>query len=396
LAQETTSKRKDTPNNHAYRRRDDRNLRLNALETHLEDLMQTAAVTPDSLWDNPMETDGFEFVEFAAKDAAPLHKLMTTLGFAPVAKHRTKSATLYRQGTINFIVTEEASGHAADFTGVHGPCACSMGFRVTDADVAHRKLIELGATSGPDSTTRIFSVPTIEGIGGSLIYLVDHKSGSLYDADFEPIPGADQNPIGFGLGVIDHLTHNVQMGRMDHWAGFYEKLFNFRQIRFFDIEGQHTGLKSRAMTGPCGKLRIPINESSDDKSQIAEYLEIYKGEGIQHIALSTPDIFKTVDALRTAGMDFMTPPPDSYYDMLDERLPGHGQPVDEMKSRAILLDGADNRHLLLQIFTETEIGPIFFEIISRKGDDGFGEGNFKALFESMERDQIRRGVLNVD
>jgi 4-hydroxyphenylpyruvate dioxygenase len=203
----------------------------------------------------------------------------------------------------------------------------------------------------------------------------------------------DAEVTGAGLTRIDHLTHNVFRGRMDHWARFYENLFNFREIRYFDIEGQMTGLKSRAMTSPDGKIRIPLNESSDDKSQIAEYLEVYKGEGIQHVALATDDIYSTVVALRARGIPFAEKPPDSYYEMLSERLPGHGEPVDEMKVLGILADGSGRGGLLLQIFTTTLIGPIFFEIIQRKGDEGFGEGNFKALFESMERDQIRRGVL---
>ncbi len=357
---------------------------------------QPNAAQDGSLWENPMGTDGFAFVEFAAPDAAPLHALLKQLGFVAIAAHKSKNATLYRQGGIDFVVTEEASGHAAEFAKAHGPSACAMGFRVADAESAHAKLIALGATDGAAHAGRVLDVPSIEGIGGSLVYLIDDKNGSVFENAFEPSPGVDQHPVGVGLKVLDHLTHNVGQGRMDTWAGFYEKLFNFKEIRFFDIEGQHTGLRSRALTGPCGKLRIPINESSDDKSQIAEYLEQYKGEGIQHIALSTDNIYETVDKLRAAGAKFMTPPPETYYDMLEERLPGHGEPVDELKTRAILMDGADSKHLLLQIFTETVIGPIFFEIISRKGDDGFGEGNFKALFESMERDQIRRGVLKVE
>ncbi len=357
-----------------------------------------ATATAESLWENPMGTDGFAFVEFTATDPAPLHALFKSLGFTAVAKHKAKTATLYRQGQIDFILTEAAQtpGHSARFAGTHGPSASAMGFRVADAAAAHKALIAQGATNGPAATETIIGAPSIEGIGGSLIYLVDQTHENTLAAAFAPLDGVDQAPAGVGLKVLDHLTHNVDQGRMDHWAGFYENHFNFRQIRFFDIEGQHTGLKSRAMTGPCGKLRIPINESSDDKSQIAEFLDQYNGEGIQHIALTTDDICATVDALRANGVAFMTPPPDTYYDMLDERLPGHGQPVEELKSRAILLDGADNTHLLLQIFTEAAVGPIFFEIISRQGDDGFGEGNFKALFESMERDQIRRGVLKVD
>ncbi len=358
--------------------------------------MSQAAAASESLWENPVGTDGFAFVEFAAADPKPLHDLLTTLGFIAVAKHASKPATLYRQGDIDFIVNEDVDGHAGRFAAEHGPSACAMGFRVANAEKAHAKLLAEGAADGATHAGRTLAAPAIEGIGGSLIYLMDGKGNGALEDSFRAIDGVDQAPQGVGLRVLDHLTHNVGMGRMDHWAGFYEKLFNFRQIRFFDIEGQHTGLRSRAMTGPCGKLRIPINESSDDKSQIAEYLEQYKGEGIQHIALTTANIYETVDKLRDQGVKFMTPPPETYYDMLDERLPGHGEPVEELKSRAILLDGSDKSHLLLQIFTETVVGPIFFEIISRKGDDGFGEGNFKALFESMERDQIRRGVLKVD
>jgi 4-hydroxyphenylpyruvate dioxygenase len=236
------------------------------------------------------------------------------------------------------------------------------------------------------------NIPAIEGIGGSALYLVDRYGGhTIYDVDF--LPEGEAEIEGAGLTAIDHLTHNVFNGRMDHWAHFYESLFNFREIRYFDIEGKLTGLRSRALTSPDGRIRIPLNESADDKSQIAEYLEIYKGEGIQHLALSTDDIYRTVETLRARGIPFAEAPPDSYYDMLDERLPGHGEPVEHMKSLGILADGSQQGGLLLQIFTTTLIGPIFFEIIQRKGDEGFGEGNFKALFESMERDQIRRGVL---
>jgi 4-hydroxyphenylpyruvate dioxygenase len=346
-----------------------------------------------SLWENPLGTNGFEFVEYSADDPKMLDRVFTQLGFAKVARHRRKNAWLYRQGDINFIVNAEKTGHAARFRAEHGPSATAMAFRVKDAAAAYRTLLEKGAKPGEtDVGPMELNVPAIEGIGGALVYLVD-EGVSIYDVDFDWIEGAERNPKGAGLTALDHLTHNVYRGRMDHWAGFYEKLFNFREIRYFDIEGKLTGLKSRAMTGPCGKLRIPINESSDDKSQIEEYLIEYKGEGIQHIALATDDIIATVDALRKNGVSFMTPPPDTYYEMLDGRLPGHGQNVAELKKRAILMDGSPDGRILLQIFTETCIGPIFFEIISRKGDEGFGEGNFKALFESMERDQIRRGVL---
>ncbi len=349
---------------------------------------------------NPMGTDGFEFIEYTAPDTAALRALFESIGFEAVARHRSKQVILYRQGGINFIVNAEPDSFAQSFGRVHGPSACAMAFRVKDAAFAHNRAIELGAK--PDHAAvgpMELNIPAIKGIGGSQLYLVDRFGDrSIYDVDFVPVDGADRNPHGIGLDTIDHVTHNVYTGRLDTWAGFYEMLFNFKEIRFFDIEGKLTGLRSRAMTSPCGKIRIPINESSDDKSQIAEYLEAYNGEGIQHIALSTDDIHETVEGLKARGVRFMDPPPDVYYDMLEERLPGHGEDVARLKENGILIDGApaDGGGILLQIFTETVIGPIFFEIIQRKGDEGFGEGNFQALFESMEQDQIDRGTLSAD
>jgi 4-hydroxyphenylpyruvate dioxygenase len=274
-----------------------------------------------------------------------------------------------------------------------------MAFRVKDAARALREAVAAGArevkgTIGPME----LNIPAIEGIGGSLIYLVDrYTSPTIYDIDFIMEPGADPYPAGVGLVEIDHLTHNVRKGRMDHFCDFYHRVFNFREQQYFDVSGEYTGLTSRALAAPCGKIRIPINESKSDEGsgqvdQIQEFIQQYHGEGIQHVALRTEDIFATWDRLHANRLKFMTPPPDTYYEMLAERLPGHGQPVEELKKRGILLDGANGRYLL-QIFTETLIGPIFFEIIERKGDEGFGQGNFRALFISMERDQIRRGVL---
>ena len=342
-----------------------------------------------------MGTDGFEFVEFSCSDPQQLDRLFRGFGFQPVARHRTRQLTLYRQGNINFIVNNEPGSFAAAFSAEHGPCACSFAIRVEDAAYAHRRAMQLGFKAGPAG---LAGVPSIEGIGGSLIYLVDQYGdrGSIYDREFLFAEDADPRPVGLGLTDIDHLTHNVYRGNMDRWAGFYEELFNFREIRYFDIEGRLTGLKSRAMTSPCGKVRIPVNESSDDKSQIEEYLQQYNGEGIQHIAFSTGNIYQSVAGMRAAGTCFMTPPPASYYDMLPERLPWHQEDTGLMQQNAILMDGAptEDGGLLLQIFTETCIGPIFFEVIQRKGDEGFGEGNFQALFESMERDQIRRGILS--
>jgi 4-hydroxyphenylpyruvate dioxygenase len=346
---------------------------------------------------NPMGTDGFEFVEYTAPDVKGLEALFVALGFAAVARHRSKNVTLYRQGDVNFIVNAEPDSFAQAFARVHGPSACAMAFRVADAAAAFKRAVALGAKPFAGKVGPMeLNIPAIEGIGGSLIYFVDRygAKGSIYDIDFKPIKGAAGNPAGAGLTYIDHLTHNVHRGRMDLWADFYTKLFNFREIRYFDIEGKLTGLKSKAMTSPCGKIRIPINESSDDKSQIAEYLAAYNGEGIQHIALGSGDIYATVEGLRKKKVKFLKTPA-TYYELLDKRLPGHGESVARLKKNHILMDGAptENGGRLLQIFTETAIGPIFFEIIQRKGDEGFGEGNFKALFESMELDQVRRGVL---
>ena len=343
---------------------------------------------------NPMGTDGFEFVEFASTDPAALEKLFRGFGFTAVARHKTRAMTLYRQGDINFIINAEPDSFASGFLGDHGPCACSFGIRVEDAVYACRRALQLGYEPG---VSELADYPCLKGVGGCQIYLIDRygDKGSMYDDDFVAIDGVDQHPKGVGLTFIDHLTHNVRRGNMDKWAGYYEELFNFREVRYFDIEGRLTGLRSRAMTSPCGKVRIPINESSDDKSQIEEYLQQYKGEGIQHIALNSVDIFQSVSTMREQGTRFMTPPPGTYYEMLSERVPWHRENVRQLQDNAILMDGAPtvDGGLLLQIFTETAIGPIFFEIIQRKGDEGFGEGNFKALFESMERDQIRRGVL---
>ena len=360
-------------------------------------------------WDNPMGTDGFEFVEYAAPDPLALGQLFETMGFTAIAKHRTKKVTLYRQGEINFIINAEPNSFAQRFARQHGPSVCAMAFRVKDAKQAYERALELGAWGFDNHTGPMeLNIPAIKGIGDSLIYFVDRWHGkdgaatgaigniSIYDVDFVPIEGADAYPQGNGLTYIDHLTHNVHRGRMKEWADFYERLFNFREVRYFDIEGKLTGLKSKAMTSPCGKIRIPINESSDDKSQIAEYLDLYHGEGIQHIAMGTDDIYATVDGMKTQGVAFQ----DTiltYYDLVNRRLPKHGENLDELRRLRILVDGATHEgasdELLLQIFTQTVIGPIFFEIIQRKGDQGFGEGNFRALFESIELDQVRRGVL---
>jgi len=349
--------------------------------------------------ENPMGTDGFEFVEYAAPDPELLRSLFSKMGFPAVAQHKRKNVTLHRQGDINFIINAEPGSFAEEFALEHGPCACAMAFRVKDAAKAHDRALRLGATNVlGDIAEGELTIPAIEGIGGSRLYLVDRygANGTIYDTDFTFFPDAAEKEASHAshLTYLDHLTHNVHRGRMAHWADFYERLFNFREIRYFDIEGKQTGLISKAMTSPDGKIRIPLNESQDDKSQIEEFLRDYKGEGIQHIALGSDDIYATVDILRQRGIPFQDTP-DTYYELVDERVKGHGEPTAELEKRRILVDGAptEGQGLLLQIFTQNVIGPIFFEIIQRKGNEGFGEGNFKALFESIELDQIRRGVI---
>ncbi|HWH18661.1 MAG TPA: 4-hydroxyphenylpyruvate dioxygenase [Allosphingosinicella sp.] len=341
--------------------------------------------------ENPLGLDGFEFVEFTGPDPDALAGLFTALGFTHLGNHKRRNVRHYAQGDINFLLNMDEDGQAADFRSAHGPSASAMAFRVKDGKRALDLAVERGATPAEGC----YGLPAIEGIGGSCLYLVDrYGAETIYDSDFEPVPGAARDDNSAGLHTLDHLTHNVHRGRMNHWAQFYERVFNFREIRYFDIEGQQTALLSRAMTAPDDKIRIPLNESQDEHSQIEEFLREYKGEGIQHIALATDDIFDTVDKLRANGIRFQDSP-DTYFDMIDERLPGHGHDVAEMRKRRILIDGSPEtgEGLLLQIFTENMIGPIFFEIIQRKGNQGFGEGNFKALFESIELDQIRRGVL---
>jgi len=343
--------------------------------------------------DNPMGTDGFEFIEYTAPDTTGLRALFARLGFPAVARHRSRDVTLHRQGDINFIINAEPDSFAQRFAAQHGGSICAMAFRVRDAAYAYRRALELGAKPGPNTAGPMeLNIPCIEGIGGSLIYLVDrYGDRSIYDVDFAPVPGV-QVDTSIGLLEVDHLTHNVRRGNMNLWADFYERLFNFHEIRYFDIEGRKTGLFSRALTSPCGRIRIPINESQDDQSQIEEYLREYRGEGIQHIALSTGDIYRTVDRLRANGVVFQDTP-DTYYEGVAERVPGHQESLDELKKRRILIDGSAKDGILLQIFTAHVLGPIFYEIIQRKGNDGFGEGNFQALFESIELDQIRRGVI---
>ena len=355
---------------------------------------------------NPAGTDGFGFVEYAHPNPAELHALFKTMGFAPVARHRAKAITLYRQGDVNYLVNEEPGSHATKFAASHGPCASAMAFRVVDAKLAFERAIANGAEpANPADGGLAMDAPVIKGIGNSLLYFLDvyGAKGSPFEAEFEWLGARDPKPEGEGLYYLDHLTHNVGRGRMDVWTGFYERIFNFRQIRYFDIKGEYTGLFSRALTSPDGKIRIPINESADEKSQIEEYLHLYKGEGIQHMACGCQNIYETVESLRARGLQFMPAPPPTYYEKVEARVPGSGEDIARLEKNGILIDGEGAIALgakegvmtkvLLQIFSANAIGPIFFEFIQRKGDEGFGEGNFRALFVSIEEDQLRRGVL---
>ncbi|KAA2285388.1 4-hydroxyphenylpyruvate dioxygenase [Arenimonas fontis] len=361
-------------------------------QTHAPNL----GMTPTT-FENPMGINGFEFVEFAAPagQGAAMADYLRKLGFTAVARHRTRPVTLFRQGLINFLLNEDPDSFAADFAARHGQSACGFAirFKRPSGEVLAHVLANGGEKVEHRPETAAVKAPVIKGIGDCMLYLIDDGRDDVY-AEYEPLPGVDQHPKGFGLTFIDHLTHNLYVGNMQKWSEYYEKLFNFREIRYFDIKGAKTGLLSKAMTAPDGIVRIPLNESSDEKSQINEYLREYKGEGIQHIALFTDEIYGTVEAMRKAGVEFLDTP-DTYYEVIDQRIPNHGEDVPRLAKNRILIDAdpETKQRKLLQIFTKNAFGPIFFEIIQRKGNEGFGEGNFQALFESIERDQMRRGVL---
>ncbi|MDA7425866.1 4-hydroxyphenylpyruvate dioxygenase [Thalassococcus lentus] len=349
-------------------------------------------ITPE----NPAGTDGFEFVEFAHPEPQSLRALFAQMGYAHVANHKTKQIELWQQGDITYVLNAEPGSFASRFAEEHGPCASAMAWRVVDAQQAFDHAVSKGAEpyEGADKSV---DWPAIKGIGGSLIYFTDqYYDTSPYNAEFDWIE--QSKPRGVGFYYLDHLTHNVFKGNMDVWFKFYQDLFNFREIRFFDIEGKYTGLFSRALTSPCGRIRIPINEDRGETGQIVAYLKKYKGEGIQHIAVGAHDIYDATDAIAENGLKFMPGPPETYYTLSKTRVHGHDEPMDRMQKHGILIDGegvvdGGETRILLQIFSKTVVGPIFFEFIQRKGDDGFGEGNFKALFESIEREQIENGEL---
>jgi 4-hydroxyphenylpyruvate dioxygenase len=346
---------------------------------------------------NPLGLDGFEFVEMTSPDPDAMKAQLEQLGFTAASRHPTRDIVRFKQGRINLLVNGEAKGHAADFRRLHGPSANGMAFRVADARQAFEAALKGGARAAGAGDSALG--PALVGVGGSLLYLVDRfgARGSIYD-DWTAIPGAEaaeaRNSVG--LDLLDHLTHNVRRGQMRTWSSFYQRIFGFEEQKYFDIKGQATGLFSQAMIAPDGAIRIPLNESQDDKSQIEEFIRQYNGEGIQHLAFTTSDIYDTVERLRARGVRLQDTT-ETYYDLVDKRVPGHGEDLERLRRNRILIDGSAGKEgLLLQIFTENLFGPIFFEIIQRKGNEGFGAGNFQALFESLELDQIRRGAIKVD
>jgi 4-hydroxyphenylpyruvate dioxygenase len=346
---------------------------------------------------NPLGLDGFEFVEFTSPDPAAMKALIEQMGFVAASKHPTKPATRYKQGRINLIVNDDPSGQVAEFRAAHGPSANGMAFRVENVEQAYAEALKRGAKAADAATSLLGEgARVLEGIGGSLLYLVD-RAASPYDA-WDAVPGAAEAEAAnnVGLDLLDHLTHNVKRGQMRTWSTFYNQVFGFEEQKYFDIKGQATGLFSQAMIAPDKAIRIPLNESQDDKSQIEEFIREYNGEGIQHLALTTDNIYDTVEKLRARGVKLQDTI-ETYYELVDKRVPGHGEDLERLKRNRILIDGAvGDEGLLLQIFTENLFGPIFFEIIQRKGNQGFGNGNFQALFESIELDQIRRGVITVE
>lgn len=348
-------------------------------------------MTPDN--SNPLGLDGFAFCEFTSPDPEKMGAQLEQLGFVPAARVPARKLTLYRQGRIAFVLNA-GEGQAAAFRAEHGPSANGMAFKVANAAEAHRIALERGAADADTTNSAFPGTFAIQGIGGSMLYLVDTDPFAVW----EEIPGWQEASAknNVGLDLLDHLTHNVKRGQMRVWSAFYAKLFGFEEQKYFDIKGKATGLFSQAMIAPDKAIRIPLNESQDDKSQIEEFIRDYNGEGIQHLALTTANIYETVEKLRARGVRLQDTI-ETYYELVDKRVPGHGEDLERLKKNRILIDGnVGDEGILLQIFTENTFGPIFFEIIQRKGNEGFGNGNFQALYESIELDQIRRGVITVD
>lgn len=344
---------------------------------------------------NPCGLNGVDFIEYSGPGAQYFENLFTKMGFAEVAQVLGKKIKLFRQGDINFILNTEPDTFAAQFEKMHGPSVSATGFRVGNAEKAFEVAVSRGARPYDGNETSRGASPflAVYGIGDSLIYFIDEKNHKrMYENIFGLKNNDDLRPVGLGLKIVDHFTNNVPVGEMQKWCDFYEKVFNFREARYFDIKGKSTGLISKVMRSPCSLFSVPINEPSDPKSQIQEYLDEYKGSGIQHLALVTDDIVPTLEDLKKNQMQFLNPPPKTYYAQLKDRLPQVTEDLNRLEKNAILVDG-DHDGYLLQIFTKNVIGPVFYEVIQRKGHQGFGEGNFQALFDAIEADQKARGYL---
>lgn len=344
-----------------------------------------------AITENPIGLRGIEFTEFASPDTDFMHKVFLAFGFSKLKKHKEKEIYYYNQNDIHFLLNAEKQGFSHNFAKTHGPAICSMGWRVEDADAAFAEAVRRGARPAEESA-REFPWPAIYGIGDSLIYFIETfgEKGSIYDTDFVDLAEPERVEQK-GFLAVDHLTNNVYKGTMEEWANFYKNIFGFTEVRYFDIRGQKTGLISYALRSPDGSFCIPINEGKETKSQIDEYLHEYNGPGVQHLAFTTNDILASLDAMDKEVIETLDIDPE-YYDTVFERVPNVKEDHQRIKEHQVLVDG-DEEGYLLQIFTKNLFGPIFIEIIQRVDNLGFGEGNFTALFQSIERDQERRGVL---
>ncbi len=358
--------------------------------------MKETPVMENRVTDNPLGLDGIEFVEFVSPDPEALHRLFVEFGFSRIKHHRSKKIDLYRQNDITFLLNREPESFAAKFGKLHGPSICSMGWRVKDVFKATAAAAARGAVLEHEEKDYFgrndHPTPAIRGIGDSLIYLVDDWMNPFFyeGLGFDSYRAPAHVPHK-GFISIDHLTNNVPLGTMKKWADFYKGVFGFTEVRYFDIRGTRTGLQSYALRSPCGKFCIPINEATEKESQINEYLREYNGPGIQHLAFLTSDIVASLEKLEGTSIQTLDID-DEYYAEVFDRVPGVTEDREVLRRHQILVDGDEDGYLL-QIFTKNLVGPIFIEIIQRKNHLSFGEGNFQALFRSIERDQMKRGVF---
>lgn len=342
---------------------------------------------------------GIDHIEFAVSNLEAASQLYTRLGFEKIASReisqRQLKTFLFGQGKIRVMVTQSAlkTDPVAQYVQLHGDGVMAIGFSCDNAVTALELTVSRGADlhASPKRIEREFGTvekASIKAMGDVALTFI-HRTGELFDEGFDNPVSYD--PTGFGLQKIDHITINVEKGKMKSWAQFFEKVLGLKNTRFFDIHTEKTGLYSFVMESPDGCVKMPINEPTEDASQIQEFLNINHGPGVQHIALSTVSLIDSLNALRRSGVLFLEVP-DTYYDAVPKRVPDLREDLSQLQSLGILADG-DSKGYLLQIFSQNLVGPFFYEFIQREGNDGFGEGNFRALFEAIERDQIRRGIL---